>query len=160
MVELKDREQLESARPNLEAFQELQAQGVCMLHLYVWSEGEFDLRTRMFAPLDGVPEDPATGSANCALAGLLAYLDESVDRDYEWRVAQGFEMERPSNLRARARKQNGMVAATWIGGNCVQVAEGKLYIWEWIMNSALPLDCELSDGGNIYGHVSQNFSSK
>ena len=128
MVELKDREQLERARPNLEAFQELQAQGVCMLHLYVWSEGEFDLRTRMFAPLDGVPEDPATGSANCALAGLLAYLDESVDRDYEWRVAQGFEMGRPSNLRARARKQNGMVGATWIGGNCVQVAEGKLYI--------------------------------
>jgi trans-2,3-dihydro-3-hydroxyanthranilate isomerase len=78
--------------------------------------------------LDGVPKNPATGSANCALAGLLAYLDESVDRDYEWGVAQGFEMGRPSNLRARARKQNSVVAATWIGGNCVQVAEGKLYI--------------------------------
>ena len=82
MVELKDREQLERARPNLEAFQVLHAQGISMMHLYVRSEDDFDLQTRMFAPLDGVIEDPATGSANCALAGLLAHLDDGVDRDY------------------------------------------------------------------------------
>ena len=128
MVELKDREALEKARPNLDAFQVLQAQGVAMMHLYVRSEDEFDLRTRMFAPLDGVTEDPATGSANCALAGLLAHLDDAVDRDYDWRIAQGVEMCRPSELRARASKQNGVVTTTWIGGNCIQVAEGTLDI--------------------------------
>jgi trans-2,3-dihydro-3-hydroxyanthranilate isomerase len=128
MVELKDREALEKARPNLDAFQVLQAQGVAMTHLYVRSEDEFDLRTRMFAPLDGVTEDPATGSANCALAGLLAHLDDAVDRDYDWRIAQGVEMGRPSELRARASKQNGVVTTTWIGGNCIQVAEGTLDI--------------------------------
>ncbi|MDA0288935.1 MAG: PhzF family phenazine biosynthesis protein, partial [Proteobacteria bacterium] len=128
MVELKDREALEKARPNLDAFQVLQAQGVAMMHLYVRSEDEFDLRTRMFAPLDGVTEDPATGSANCALAGLLAHLDGAVDRDYGWRIAQGVEMGRPSELRARASKQNGVVTTTWIGGNCIQVAEGTLDI--------------------------------
>ena len=128
MVELKDREALEKVRPNLDTFQVLQAQGVAMTHLYVRSEDEFDLRTRMFAPLDGVTEDPATGSANCALAGLLAHLEEGVDRDYDWRIAQGAEMGRPSELRARASKQNGVVTTTWIGGNCVQVAEGTLQI--------------------------------
>ena len=128
MVELKDREALEKVRPNLDTFQVLQAQGVAMTHLYVRSEDEFDLRTRMFAPLDSVTEDPATGSANCALAGLLAHLEEGVDRDYDWRIAQGAEMGRPSELRARASKQNGVVTTTWIGGNCVQVAEGTLQI--------------------------------
>ena len=128
MVELKDREVLEKARPNLDAFQVLQAQGVAMTHLYVNSEDEFDLRTRMFAPLDGAPEDPATGSANCALAGFLAHLEEGVDREYDWRIAQGVEMGRPSELRARTRKQNSVVTTTWIGGNCVQVAEGNLHI--------------------------------
>jgi trans-2,3-dihydro-3-hydroxyanthranilate isomerase len=128
MVELKDREALEKARPNLDAFQVLQAQGVSMMHLYVHSEDEFDLRTRMFAPFDGMTEDPATGSANCALAGLLVHLEEGLDRDYDWRIAQGVEMGRPSELRARARKQNGVVTTTWIGGNCIQIAEGNLHI--------------------------------
>ena len=128
MVELKDREALEKARPNLDAFPVLQAQGVAMVHLYLRSEDEFDLRTRMFAPLDGVTEDPATGSANCALVGLLAHLAEGVNREYDWRIAQGVEMGRPSELRARARKQNGVVTTTWIGGNCTQIAEGNLHV--------------------------------
>ena len=42
------------------------------VHLFTRADDGFDLRARMFAPLDGVPEDPATGSANCALAGMLA----------------------------------------------------------------------------------------
>jgi len=62
------------------------------------------------------------------LAGLLAHLDDAVDRDYGWRIAQGVEMGRPSELRARASKQNGVVTTTWIGGNCIQVAEGTLDI--------------------------------
>ena len=33
------------------------------------SRDDFDVRARMFAPLDGVPEDPATGSANCRARG-------------------------------------------------------------------------------------------
>ena len=43
------------------------------MHLYVRVNDDFDIRARMFAPLSGVPEDPATGSASCALAGLLAH---------------------------------------------------------------------------------------
>ena len=62
------------------------------------------------------------------LVGLLAHLDNGVYGDYDWRVAQGVEMGRPSELRARARKQNGVVTTTWIGGNCIQVAEGNLHV--------------------------------
>ena len=40
----------------------------------------------MFAPLDGVPEDPATGSANCALAGLLSQSSERTDGSFSWHM--------------------------------------------------------------------------
>jgi trans-2,3-dihydro-3-hydroxyanthranilate isomerase len=129
MVELRNQEALRKARANLAAFDDLAAMGIAPdIHLYVRSDDGFDIRARMFAPFEGVGEDPATGSANCALAGLLANLDPKKDGDFAWRIAQGVEMGRPSVLDARARKRDGEVTATWIGGRCVLVSEGKLYL--------------------------------
>ncbi|MCH2294445.1 MAG: PhzF family phenazine biosynthesis protein, partial [SAR324 cluster bacterium] len=85
-------------------------------------------RSRLFAPVDGVTEDPATGSAICALAGLLSELKEEEEVEFHWKIAQGVEMGRPSTLFARAKKVEGKTAKTWIGGNCVQIAEGILEI--------------------------------
>src|SRR6185295_13647978 len=66
-AELKDRAALERARTNRDGLDALVAAGVTPdVFLYTRSSDEFDFRARMFAPLDGVPEDPATGSANCA----------------------------------------------------------------------------------------------
>ena len=92
------------------------------------SADDFDIRARMFSPLDGIPEDPATGSANCALAGLLAHLDGAADGAYAWRIAQGVEMGRPSVLEARAEKRGGEVVNVWIGGESVMVAAGSLEV--------------------------------
>ncbi len=82
----------------------------------------------MFAPLDGIPEDPATGSANCALAALLAHYDDAETGHFNWRIAQGVEMGRPSLMEARAEKTSGQVTDTWIGGTCVMVAEGNIEV--------------------------------
>jgi len=129
MVELRDRSALEKARINVDGFEQIAAQGVMPdIHLYVRSNDEFDVRTRMFAPHDGVPEDPATGSANCALAGLLGHYHDSASGDFAWRIAQGVEMGRPSVLQARAEKKDGKVLSTWIGGSCVMVSEGFIYV--------------------------------
>ncbi len=87
----------------------------------------FDLRARMFAPFDGVAEDPATGSANCALAALLASLDDA-DGARSWRIAQGVEMGRPSVLDARVQRVDGAVAGVWIGGSSVLVTEGTIEV--------------------------------
>ena len=124
MVELDNIDYLQQLSPNMEGFLALQAKGISMIHTYFHSKDEFDIRTRMFALLEGIVEDPATGSANCALAGLLSTLDKNADGDYSWKIAQGVEMGRASELRARAAKQNGDLTGTWIGGNCVQIAEG------------------------------------
>ncbi len=129
---LKTREALAAARPRTEVFSaELAADPETGLPpgilLYVPdAANERDIRARMFAPLHGVPEDPATGSANVALAGLLASLRPEPDLTLELRVVQGVEMGRPSLLQASADKRAGKVVAMRIGGCCVPMMRGTL----------------------------------
>jgi trans-2,3-dihydro-3-hydroxyanthranilate isomerase len=130
VAELRDRDALQRARPGIAGIEALLAEGAqtADLLVYVRSADDFDIRARMFSPLDGIPEDPATGSANCALAGLLAHLDGAADGAYSWRIAQGVEMGRPSVLDARAEKRDGEVVNVWIGGESVLVADGYLEV--------------------------------
>src|SRR5438067_11481950 len=128
-TELRNRAALERARINMSGFEALRDLGVNpQLHLYTRVSDGFDIRARMFAPLSGVPEDPATGSASCALAGLLAHYKEKPSGSFAWRIAQGVEMGRPSTLLARAEKADGTVQATWVGGSCVMVSEGFIQV--------------------------------
>jgi trans-2,3-dihydro-3-hydroxyanthranilate isomerase len=129
MAELKDRAALERARTNIDGVNALVAEGVTPdVHLYTHSADEFDIRARMFAPLDGVPEDPATGSANCALAAMLSHYNDAKSGSFRWRIAQGVEMGRPSVLEARTEKQEGVVVDARIGGASVLVSEGFLEV--------------------------------
>lgn len=129
VVELADRGALGRARANVPALEAFAARGVTPdVFLYVHSRDEFDIRARMFAPLDGVPEDPATGSANCALAALLGQLDGRPEGSFGWRIAQGVEMGRPSLVEARVEKKGGAVVAAKVGGASVLVAEGWIEV--------------------------------
>lgn len=129
VAELRDRAALARARVNGAGLDAIKALGVVPdIHLYVRSGDEFDLRTRMFAPYDGVPEDPATGSANCALAALLTQERRESSGAFTYRIAQGVEMGRPSVLEARSEKRAGAVTGTWIGGASVLVSEGTIEV--------------------------------
>jgi len=97
------------------------------IHLYVAAEEHgVEIQTRMFAPLFGVPEDPATGSANVALIGLLAHHRPEPDLTLAKTIGQGFDMGRPSLLEAAAEKKDGTVVATHIGGRCVPMLKGTI----------------------------------
>ena len=129
-AELKSRQALEKAQPRTDVFaQHLPIDGATGIHLYVrdGSDG-IDIRARMFAPLHGVLEDPATGSANVALVGLLASLRPEPDLALRLRIAQGFEMGRPSLIEAAAEKRGGRVEETRISGRCVAVMTGTIEI--------------------------------
>jgi trans-2,3-dihydro-3-hydroxyanthranilate isomerase len=130
IAELRDRDALERARPDISGLEGLIAEGIEQpdVHLYVRTSDGFDIRARMFSPMDGIPEDPATGSANCALVGLLSHLDKVAEGTFSWRIAQGVEMGRPSVLEARAEKRDGEVVHVWIGGESVMVAEGLIEV--------------------------------
>jgi trans-2,3-dihydro-3-hydroxyanthranilate isomerase len=118
-------EALAAARPELGAFRRTveahpELGGKLSLYLYR-REGE-GLRARMFSPLTGTWEDPATGSAATPLAGFLLHLSgaESAALD----IAQGIEMGRPSLLRTTARRTSEGIRAT-VGGGCVPVLRGE-----------------------------------
>ena len=129
IVELGSRLALERARSYLPAIEEIQGLGVMPdILLYVRSEDDFDIRARVFAPLDGVPEDPATGSANCALAALLSHYKTESTGDFSWRIAQGVEMKRPSVLEARSKKRPDSGIDVWVSGTCKMVSEGLIEI--------------------------------
>jgi trans-2,3-dihydro-3-hydroxyanthranilate isomerase len=83
-------------------------------------------RVRMFAPSLGVAEDPATGSAAAALAGWLVARQPRADGTARWRILQGEEIGRPSEIALEADVVAGSVAAVRVGGRCVMVGEGTL----------------------------------
>ena len=124
-IELSSLDVLQRAKVNMPQFNRLIDRGiVTYIHMYVKRTDDFDIRARMFAPIDGVPEDPATGSANCALIALLTYYDSETDTDNNWRISQGIEVGRPSVLNGRTEKRNGKITGVWIGGNSVLISEG------------------------------------
>jgi len=86
------------------------------------------VRSRMFAPALGVPEDPATGSAAAPLAAYLAARDATPSGTLRWVIEQGFEMGRPSILDAEADKLDGSVTALRVGGNAVLVSDGEMTV--------------------------------
>jgi trans-2,3-dihydro-3-hydroxyanthranilate isomerase len=85
-----------------------------------------DVQARAFCPGLSVPEDPATGSANAALAGFLAARTPRANGTLRWTVRQGVEMQRPSRLLIEADTHNGQVTAVRVGGDAVVVSEGVL----------------------------------
>src|SRR5690242_7513405 len=129
-AELKTRAALARARPRAELFtKHLPAERITGVLLYVPDRRDgFDLQVRMFAPLYGIPEDPATGSGNVALAGLLASLRPEPDLKLALRIAQGIDMGRPSVLEAGAEKRGGKVIGMTLGGRCVPMMRGTLEV--------------------------------
>jgi trans-2,3-dihydro-3-hydroxyanthranilate isomerase len=128
LAELKTRTALAAASPRADVFRhEVAKHPVTSILVYTQvGEDNIDIRARMFAPQHGIPEDPATGSANVALIGLLAKLRPEPDLQLSKMIAQGVEMGRPSLLEARAEKRGGVVTATFIGGRCVPVMQGSI----------------------------------
>src|ERR1700758_5188716 len=128
LAELKDRARLAAASARSDVFMnEVSKQPATSIMIYTQvSESGLDIRSRMFAPHHGIPEDPATGSANVALIGLLAKLRPEANLSLSKTIAQGFEMGRPSILQTKAEKKNGVVTATFIGGRCVPVMSGTI----------------------------------
>jgi trans-2,3-dihydro-3-hydroxyanthranilate isomerase len=81
-------------------------------------------KTRMFAPADGVPEDPATGSAAGPLACHLS-RHGLVPFGQEIEISQGAELGRPSTLYARVEGSRERIERVEVGGSAVIVARGE-----------------------------------
>ena len=81
---------------------------------------------RMFAPDHGVAEDPATGSAAAAFAGVVERFDAPTDGTHRRIIEQGFEMGRPSLITLSLVMNGNRLAAVRIGGHAVRVSQGTI----------------------------------
>ncbi len=84
------------------------------------------VHARMFAPKMGIPEDPATGAAVAAFAGVAATCELPEDGVHQLVIEQGFEMGRPSLIALDLDIQHGALVAAAIGGSAVRMSEGVL----------------------------------
>jgi len=83
---------------------------------------------RMFAPDLGLGEDPATGSATAAFAGVLRRFDRPADGEHTVIIEQGYEMGRPSLLELEIIVDKGKLTGGRLGGQAVIVARGELFV--------------------------------
>ena len=120
-----DREALTRATPDLLAFRALRDATPALegrLSIFFYSRDGQAIRARMFAPLSGTWEDPATGSASATTAALQLHLDGGDATAFT--LTQGVEMGRPSLLDLTARRGPDGIRAT-VGGSCVPVFRGE-----------------------------------
>jgi trans-2,3-dihydro-3-hydroxyanthranilate isomerase len=86
---------------------------------------ENQLSVRVFGEALGVPEDPATGSANGCLAAYLVEYDYFGSDSLDIRVEQGYEIDRPSLLFLKATKKDTEIEVL-VGGKVIEIARGQL----------------------------------
>lgn len=91
------------------------------VHAFCEEEGEYHCRN--FAPLYGIDEEAATGTANGALSYYL-YLDNEIRLNQEISFIQGEKMQRRSIVKSIIEKRD--VISIRIGGDAIIIAEGKI----------------------------------
>ncbi len=128
IIPLKTLDALKQAEVNRDKYFELikntQAKAMLIFCPQTYDQ-ENDLNIRVFADYYGVPEDPATGSANGCLAGYLVKYRYFGKGQIDIRVEQGYEMGRPSLLFLRAEDKGEKIDVS-VGGKVVMVAKGEL----------------------------------
>ncbi|MEZ5935519.1 MAG: PhzF family phenazine biosynthesis protein [Alphaproteobacteria bacterium] len=130
MVQVEDRAALRQARIDMAVLDRI-GDGLYAQEPFVFTDDApsgADFRARMFAPLSGIPEDPATGSAVAAFGGWLGHHDALADGTIRKVIAQGLEMGRPSRLEVEVDKQGGAVIAVRVTGSAVLISEGEIEV--------------------------------
>jgi len=98
--------------------------------VYAYARETFDpqrhVSARMFAPSLGIAEDPATGGAAAAFAGVCMACEKPEDGSHVIVIEQGYDMGRPSQIALTLHVADGALAGAEIGGGAVIVAEGVI----------------------------------
>lgn len=128
MVPLRDTAALARARPTGTAFEAL-TRAVPKVYCHA-PDGAGTLRARMFAPANGIAEDPATGSAAVALAAPLLEAGALPEGETRLTIRQGIEMGRPSTMGLRIAVRGGALSSVRVSGRAVLTAQGRIAIPE------------------------------
>lgn len=124
IAELESRASLAACQPNTDILKEGAKRYPAGLDfaLFVYVREGSQISSRMFAPLDNIPEDPATGSASATLAAILT---ETLGATQTLTFLQGEDMGRPSHIKAVTTIDPISVR---ISGNAVQTMAGRFIL--------------------------------
>jgi trans-2,3-dihydro-3-hydroxyanthranilate isomerase len=127
-VPLRDLEAMARARPGASFDAVFGRDGPAIAYLYCGetSDPVHHFHARMFAPSLGVPEDPATGAAAAAFAGVVMETSHPADGEHRFVIEQGYEMGRPSQIELGLSVQGGVLTRATIGGSAVIVGDGHI----------------------------------
>ena len=132
IAEVQNKEILNNARCNISAFSEADknfSYGDDFFSLMIYYRGnQQNIFARVFAPLSGIVEDAATGSACGALGALLASQNNDRNNIYNYKIHQGEMIGRPSLINVSILKEKGQIKRTYISGECVLVSKGNFFI--------------------------------
>lgn len=130
IVPMRQLTSVRSVKPNQQELAELCTRfgvNAVLVFTTVTVDPRSTVHTRVFAPLLGISEDPATGSASGALG---AYLVQNgvvqVNPTTEIVSEQGYEIERPSRIMIQVVSDDDMITEVKVGGRAVMVVEGSL----------------------------------
>ncbi|MFD1302301.1 PhzF family phenazine biosynthesis protein [Methylobacterium marchantiae] len=127
-VPVSARTKLDAARLDMAAFSAMAEPAA--LYLYAADPEGLGHRfqARMFAPHLGVMEDPATGSAAAAFAGVMMEFEPLGDGEHDVFIRQGIAMGRPSEIALQLVIETGALQSVEIGGSAVVMSEGTLLV--------------------------------
>ena len=124
MLPVLSKEELDALAPDMGALAELSREfEVVGVHAFVQTGDGYTAHVRNFAPLYGVDEESATGTANAALTHYLQ-RQGLIQQGSECSFLQGEKMGRPSVVETILRP-DGIV---YVGGKCRIVAKGELLV--------------------------------
>ena len=124
MLPVQSKEELDALTPDMGALAELSRElGVVGVHAFVSTGDGYTAHVRNFAPLYGVDEESATGTANAALTHYL-HRRGIIQLGSECAFLQGEKMGRPSVVETLLRP----VGTIYVGGRSCIVAQGELLV--------------------------------
>ena len=123
MIPLPDVNTLQALNPDMEAITTITKKHEAVsFHVFAFAKDDYTAHVRDFAPLYGVPEESATGTANAALTFYLQQCG-CLGAEAECAFMQGEAMGRPSVVSTRIDKDG----AIYVGGTATIIAKGELY---------------------------------
>lgn len=129
IVPLNSMKALKEARIDLQEYNKFiqisGAKGIMVFSTEAY-ENKQDISSRVFVNYLGIPEDPATGSANGCLAAYLLKTNFFGQSHLDLTVAQGYEIGRPSEIMISANKTHSLFDIN-VGGKVHYIASGE---WE------------------------------
>lgn len=127
-VPVRDRDALHRSHPVSGNWMDAFGRDGAYVYTPLDNSDSYTYRARMFFPLGGVNEDPATGSAVAAFAGVVTRFDGLVDGRHLLPIEQGVEMGRASLITLEVEIVAGRLEIARIGGHAMEFSEGTIKV--------------------------------